>query len=81
MSAAFYCPTELTFTDLFLYTPCLVADIFKTSLKKVTKKHSRCGRWGREPWWDGEGERMNHILGRCLRKGKLDRRDDVSFGF
>lgn len=30
---------------------------------------------------EGEGERMNHILGRCLRKGKLDRRDDTSLGF
>lgn len=30
---------------------------------------------------DREGERMNHILGRCLRKGKLDRRDDISLGF
>ena len=30
---------------------------------------------------EGEGERMNHILGRCLRKGKLDRRDDISLGF
>lgn len=30
---------------------------------------------------NGEGERMNHILGRRLRKGKLDRRDDVSFDF
>lgn len=92
VSVAFYHPIELTFIYLFLYTPCLAVGIFKTGFKKVTKKHSRYGRWGREGWWrDRERERHRErgrerekewiTLGRRLRKGKLDRRDDVSFDF